>query len=95
MYCFDARGGEFPKMCGWLMKTIQMTCAKARFPEQASVSLPSDPNVEVNKFYILNLSFLRSLVDIYSFLGISCVFQCKKRKKKRKNKPRKRYVGVK
>jgi hypothetical protein len=85
MYCFDARGGEFPKMCGWLMKTIQMTCAKARFPEQASVSLPSDPNVEVNKFYILNLSFL----------GISCVFQCKKRKKKRKNKPRKRYVGVK
>ncbi|XP_043604712.1 uncharacterized protein LOC122577444 isoform X3 [Bombus pyrosoma] len=25
MYCFSARGGEIPKMCGWLVKTIQMT----------------------------------------------------------------------
>ncbi|XP_043604216.1 uncharacterized protein LOC122577144 isoform X2 [Bombus pyrosoma] len=25
MYCFSTRGGEIPKMCGWLVKTIQMT----------------------------------------------------------------------
>jgi hypothetical protein len=45
-------------------------------------------------FYILNLSFLHSLVDIYSFLRISCVFE----RKKRMNKPRRRYadgMGVK
>jgi hypothetical protein len=72
MYCFDAGGGEFPKMCGWLMKTIQMTCAKARFLEEASASLPSDPYVEVYKFlhfeFILSSFFGRYLFLSWPFL---------------------------
>jgi hypothetical protein len=41
------RGGEIPKMCRHLMKTIQVTCTKALFLEDAPASLPSDPNIEV------------------------------------------------
>jgi hypothetical protein len=66
MYCFDAGGEEFPKMCGWLMKRIQMTCANARFLE--GDSLPSDPNVEVYKF--LHFEFiLSSFFGRYLFLS--------------------------
>ncbi|XP_043588319.1 uncharacterized protein LOC122570273 isoform X2 [Bombus pyrosoma] len=28
---YNARGGEIPKMCGWLMKTIQMTVRRLAF----------------------------------------------------------------
>jgi hypothetical protein len=67
MYCFDAGGREFPKMCGWLMKTIHMTCAKTRFLKEASVSLPSDPNVDV---YVLHFEFiLSSFFGRYLFLS--------------------------
>jgi hypothetical protein len=74
---FCAEEGEFPKMCGWLMKTIQVTCAKARFLEEASACCHLIQTLKCINFYILNLSFLHSLVDIYSFLGISCVFHKK------------------
>jgi hypothetical protein len=74
IYCFDAGGGEFPEMCGWLLKTMQMTCAKARFLEEASVSLPSDPNVEVYQFLhrIYPFFILWSIfIPLFAFLVFS------------------------
>jgi hypothetical protein len=93
IYCFSARGGEIPKMCGWLMKTIQMIVRRITSLRRLLCLCHLIQSLKCVNSYILNLSFLCSFVDIYSFLGISCVFQRKKRRKKRKNKPCKRYVN--